>query len=104
MSAMTADQRFCFGANCTWFGRIDEVGSRFGVPACPVCGGVLFEMDTEADWWTGVDKFQADGHPGYRGMLEWQRTNKKCFRLIGIDGALPLAYAYKRATGIEVKL
>lgn len=76
------DNRFCYGATCTWFGSIHEVGTKgtMRLPCCPACGGVLFEMGGENEWWTGVDQFErAKPHPGYRAMLEWQRTQKKCF-------------------------
>jgi hypothetical protein len=95
------DKRFVYGATCTWFGSINEVAVRSIVPCCPVCGGVLFEMATEAEWWAGVERFQSEGHEGYRAMLEWQRTHKRCFDLRD-EGLAKLVAAYKEATGIEV--
>lgn len=71
------DGRLCYGATCTWFGSIHET-KQAGVPVCPHCGGVLFEMDHEGQWWSGVDKYEAEGHPGYRKMWEWARG--KCFK------------------------
>lgn len=92
------DARLCYGATCTWFGSIHETGSLPGpiasMPCCPSCRGVLFEMPHEGEWWKGVDAYEADGHPGYRAMLEWQRAQKKCFR--GIE---PLTAAYRSAVG-----
>src|SRR5271166_6809665 len=66
-----ADGRFCYGVNCTWFGSIHEVGStkpRSGdvghaLPCCPLCGGMLFEMQNEGEWWTGVDTFERGEYP-----------------------------------------
>ena len=115
-----ADSRFCYGANCTWFGSIHEVGSaptniskRFSdghsLPCCPLCGGMLFEMQDEGEWWAGIDGFErgeyplptAHPHPGYRAMWEWQRAQKKCFPQ-AISGLDRLIAAYKEATGITV--
>ena len=114
-----ADGRFCYGANCTWFGSIHEVGStkpRSGdvghaLPCCPLCGGMLFEMQDEGEWWQGIDGFErgeyplptAHPHPGYRAMWEWQRAQKKCFpqALSGLD---KLVAAYKEATGVTVDI
>lgn len=74
------DPRLCYGATCTWFGSIHETGKRGVLPCCPHCGGVLFQMPSEEEWWIGVDQYErAKPHPGYRAMLEWQRAEKKCF-------------------------
>ena len=111
-----ADGRFCYGANCTWFGSIHEVGSTkpdvgHALPCCPLCGGMLYEMQDQSEWWDGIDKFErgeyplptAHPHPGYRAMWEWQRAQKKCFprAMSGLDR---LADAYKEATGVTVDL
>jgi hypothetical protein len=72
-----------YGARCTWLDSIDKTGrtppgpSGHRLPCCPHCGSVLFQLPTEADWWTGVDRYEADGHPGYRAMITWARG--KCF-------------------------
>jgi hypothetical protein len=86
------DERIVYGATCTWWDSIDKVGLTHveaGVfaplmpmpghrlPCCPKCGGVLYELPTEADWFKGVDRYEHDGHPGYRAMTEWARG--KCF-------------------------
>lgn len=117
-----ADSRFCYGANCTWFGSIHEISSTLkhprhrqsntddhGLPCCPICGGMLFELQDEREWWEGVDYFErgdyplpsAHPHPGYRAMWEWQRAQKKCF-FMNASGPDRLAAAYKEATGITV--
>ena len=121
-----ADGRFCYGASCTWFGSIHETSStkkhprhqqtiqdvtdKHGLPCCPVCGGMLFEMQDEGEWWEGIDMFEtgtypmptAHPHPGYRAMWEWQRAQKTCF-FQGANGLSGLVKAYKDATGIEVQ-
>lgn len=70
------DKRFCYGANCTWFGPITDVGSteykvkdqaeRFpgligdtSLPCCPCCHGMLFELEQESHFWAGVHAFEA---------------------------------------------
>lgn len=78
------DTRIPYGARCTWWDSIDKVGhtaagqSGHALPCCPHCGGMLFEVQTEKDWFDGADRYEANGHPGYRAMLEWARG--KCFR------------------------
>jgi hypothetical protein len=84
MEQAKRDTRIVYGANCVWWDSIDKVavkqvpgGRGPGLPCCPHCGSVLFETD-EPDWFKGMDKYEADGHPGYRAMMEWSRG--KCFR------------------------
>ena len=101
---MMQDTRFVYGASCTWFGSIyevDFVGPQ-RLPCCPFCQRMLFEMDTEAEWWKSVNEFEANGHPGYRAMLEWQRMQKCCFP--ASLGAIHLVIAYEKATGIKVQM
>lgn len=72
------DPRIVHGATCAWWDSIDKVGSTAsGLPACPHCGGVLFECPNEQSWWEGAEKWEQDGHPGYVAFLEWLRG--KCF-------------------------
>lgn len=110
-----ADGRFCYGANCTWFGSIHETGATkplngHSLPCCPLCGGMLFEMQDEGEWWDGIDMFEAGTyplpdahpHPGYRAMWEWQRAQKKCFFQGRGQGLKGLVAAYKAATGVSV--
>lgn len=95
------DARFCYGATCTWFGSIHETKQTpAGLPGCPYCGGLLFEMVHEGKWWELVDGFERNGHPRYRAMWEWQRGQGKCFSLR--EGLSGLIFAYKDATGMEV--
>lgn len=76
------DTRIPFGARCTWWDSIDKIGVRFTpggfkLPCCPHCGGMLYEMKDEAEWFASVDKYEAAGNPGYRVLVEWLRG--KCF-------------------------
>lgn len=95
--ASNKDTRIAYGACCTWWDDIHKVGTipaqrvlrkRFGgtvtipseaagLPCCPHCRGMLFEMENEAAWFASVDKYESEGHPGYRRFAEWMRG--KCF-------------------------
>lgn len=72
------------GARCTWWDDISKTGNsgpgRSGIPLCPHCRSPLFQQGPDA-WWRNVDRYQADGHPGYRGLIEWMRG--RCFRTMG---------------------
>jgi hypothetical protein len=72
------DTRIVYGAGCTWWDSIDKVGKHpKGLPCCPHCNSMLFEMDGPDMWWSGVAAYEAKGNPGYREMIEWMRG--KCF-------------------------
>ena len=101
------DTRLAYGASCTWFGPIQEVGTTgpHKLPCCPCCRNMLFEMPTHETWWKQVDVYEAQGHTGYRAMLQWQREQKRCYPLgTPQNGVAALARAYRDATGIEVPL
>lgn len=90
------DTRLAYGATCTWFGPIKEVHeTKEGLPCCPFCAGILFELDTEAEWWQGIDKYENEGHPGYRAMWEWQRRQQVCFS--ARNGIAELEAAFREA-------
>lgn len=98
--ATRADTRLVYSMRGTWWDSIANValsspgqpGHR--IPCCPCCGSPLFEMDSEDEWWAGVDKYEADGHPGYRAMTEWGRG--KCFPNLA---ALESAYNQEKSDG-----
>jgi hypothetical protein len=71
------DTRIAYGARCTWWDSIQNVGKHGRLPCCPQCGNVLYEMPDEATWYNGATRYEAEGHPGYRAMVEWARG--KCF-------------------------
>lgn len=105
MAAVIEDTRIVYGAGCMWWDRIQHAGTRRpgadlidrmkaqnpalaaaldrdvasgpGLPCCPHCGGMLFEMASEEEWWTAARKLEADSHPGYVAFLTWARG--KCF-------------------------
>lgn len=71
------DTRVTYGARCTWWDSIDKVAKTpSGLPCCPHCGGVLFEVPSETEWWEQVDRC-ALIEPGYREFIEWLRD--RCF-------------------------
>ena len=91
------DPRFVMGANCIWWDHISKVSrGRGGLPCCPHCGGVLFEYSNEREWFGPVDRYEEEGHPGYRKFIEWLRG--KCFKDQGT------AVAAYRAQGGEVSI
>jgi len=67
------DTRIVYGSGCTWWDDITKIGTRFGLPCCPHCKCALFEVKNEAEWFNGVDKYEAAGNPGYRAFIEWLR-------------------------------
>ncbi len=86
---MSDDPRIVSGATCVWWGPISEAGvrtssggwmrppfsramARAGLPCCPHCGGVLFEVQSIEEWWEGVDAFEPT-QPGYRKLIEFIR-------------------------------
>ena len=107
-----ADGRFCYGVCCTWFGSIHETKANgSGLPGCPKCGGVLFEMSNEGEWWEGIDRFERGDypssdplspsrpHPGYRALWEWMRAQPMCLKT-----PEEAATKYERETGKTVNI
>lgn len=79
------DTRIVYGARCTWWDSIDQVGfvvpaSGHRLPVCPHCGSPLFEVASEAEWWDGARLHEQD-EPGYVTFLEWLRG--QCFPTLG---------------------
>lgn len=90
------DTRIAYGARCTWWDSIHKVGhtperNGHSLPACPHCGGVLFEFPDEAEFLAGVPAYEASGHPGYGKALMWARG--KCFQ-----GVAAMEAAYRAET------
>lgn len=71
-------KRIVNGAHCTWWDSIAKASQNaHGLPCCPHCGSVLFEVPNEVTWWATVDAHERTTQPGYRAQLEWMRG--KCF-------------------------
>jgi hypothetical protein len=72
-----ADMRIVYGAGCSWWDSIDKIAkTQSGLPCCPYCASVLYEVPSESLWWAAVDR-RLDGDPGYHKFIEWLRG--KCF-------------------------
>lgn len=93
---MATDTRIVYGARCTWWDHVSEVGIRNGLPVCPFCNLPLFEMEDEAEWYEGVDKY-ASTHEGYRAFVDWCRG--RCFR-----DQKQAQHVYEDTTGAKVAL
>lgn len=74
----TGAGRIVYGARCTWWDSITKAGQLpdSGLPCCPHCRGVLFEVPNDVAWWASVAEHDQD-NPGYRQLIEWSRG--KCF-------------------------
>lgn len=95
------DERIAYGANCTWWGKIADVGKRHlrdagTIPCCPHCNRMLFEVPNAEKWWATVDRHAA-AKPGYREFVEW--LEGRCFANI-----LAALNAYTHETGNVLKL
>ena len=73
------DKRIAYGAGCTWWDSIQKVSVQAaGLPCCPECRGLLFEMESIDAWFGQVDRHEIEApEPGYRGLVEWLRG--RCF-------------------------
>ncbi len=75
---VVVDERVVYGACCVWWDSIYKVKvNTAGLPCCPFCSSVLLEVENEKKWYEWTDKYEADGHRGYRKFIEWLRG--KCF-------------------------
>ncbi len=72
------DKRYVYGATCTWRGPIQAVSADGGIPRCPQCGSVLYEVEDSTKWFDQIAAFDADGHEGYSDFQEWLAALPKC--------------------------
>lgn len=92
---LARDTRVAYGAMCTWWGSIHDVGHRKvgplvvngtlipdpgALPCCPHCGGMLFETPEE-DFIAAAQSYQNEGHPGYVDFVRWLK-GRGCFTTI----------------------
>jgi hypothetical protein len=70
-----------YSAHCTWCAPISKASKlESGIPCCPHCKSVLFQME-RADWDKGVVGFIAsNGDHAYPSYLEWVATTDRCYR------------------------
>ena len=51
------DTRIAYGVGCTWWDSIHKVATKSGgLPCCPSCGGLLFEVPSDVEWWSGYEE------------------------------------------------
>lgn len=63
------EKMIAYGAVCSWWDSKDKVGQLpSGLPCCPHCGLVLYEME-ETRWWASVDAYSKK-MKGYREAVE----------------------------------
>lgn len=74
------DTIIVYGARCVWWDDISKTANsgpgRSGIPLCPHCHSPLFQMEPEK-WQASIDRYETEGHPGYRKQAEWMRG--RCF-------------------------
>lgn len=91
------DKRYVYGANCSWHGPIQKAHTNLaGLPCCPHCSSVLFEMESKAKWDERVVAFD-ETHPGYKEFREWMDAKSYCF-----GNYRAAANAFVRETGKEL--
>lgn len=83
----TKDRRVVYGMGCVWWGNIaDTVVPKDGIPRCPHCHGVLFEMEGEDVYMDAVRRYEREkGLTGYTDFIRWLRG--KCFIKIDVAAA-----------------
>lgn len=73
-----ARQTDVFYGLCTfWTDDWASLGrTREGIPCCPYCGAVGFEMDRK-EWLRQIAAHEAKGNPDYLAMMRWAKD--RCF-------------------------
>lgn len=66
-----------YGAGCTWWDdKVNVSTTPSGLPCCPHCGGVLFEMEGDA-FTEGARTYEHPDVENYYEFLMWMRG--KCY-------------------------
>ena len=91
-----SDNRIVYSAGCTWWDSIDKIGRhRNGLPTCPHCGSVLFEVPNEETWFENIGKYEEiSDDKEYSSKLKWARG--KCFKNMSL---LDEAYQLEKKDG-----
>lgn len=77
-TAIESDNRHVYGSGCSWNGPIAKIGTNGGLPACPHCRGMLFEMP-ERVWMGAMLKYVEDQNdPDYPKFIAWLSTRGTC--------------------------
>lgn len=94
-----------YSAGCLWWDVIENAGgirppsgkSQLGpLPCCPFCGSVLYQFDSEEEFWAGAESYE-ETHPGYTALMMWLKG--KCFRTMAEAAA-----AYEAEAGIHYEV
>lgn len=83
------DTRIVYGAGCTYWGSIYSVKrGPGGLPACPHCGGLLYQMQTEQAWLDATDTHAQEANdPEFSAFIRWTK-GRRCLSLHpDLDGA-----------------
>lgn len=76
------DTRVVYGAVCTWWDTIDKVSTtQSGLPCCPHCGGVLYQMESEEEMRSQNARISKRFGIDYQAAMDWCRD--KCSRALG---------------------
>lgn len=83
MNKEPADKRIAYGARCTWWGSIYEIGTVQGaggrsLPCCPRCRGPLFEVPSALEWFRQVKAHDREYCQNYEKFIAWVRG--RCYR------------------------
>jgi hypothetical protein len=109
---------YCYSAHCSWHGPISAVGKtesspnpvkvkrggreitipNGGIPCCPFCGSVLFQVRNKLEWDSGAIIHEQKGHTNYVAFLGWTRVQERCWPSLR-DAAVD----YSKETGKLVK-
>ncbi len=73
-----SDDRHTYGAGCSWNGPIAAVKSNGGLPRCPHCNGMLFEM-LSSEWRESAKTYSKEKDDrDYPAFMEWLSTRGTC--------------------------
>lgn len=94
------DRRYVYGALCTWHGPMSAVikSPINGLPACPHCNGLLFELDSKEQWLEPIKRVDTQVE-GYATFMEWVGTYGRCW-----PNYRHALVHYKTVTGIDIKV
>lgn len=89
------DPRLVYGARCVWWDHISKASQNAaGLPCCPHCGSVLFEVDSWRTWDANVAAHTLkSGDADYPKFIAWLRG-----RCIPTAEAARAAFDAQRAT------
>lgn len=77
------DLRWVYGVGCFWFAPIrDARPNAHGLPCCPTCSSLLYEVKSKEFFWGQAKNYDAAGHPGYLNMMLWIKAERHHFLTI----------------------